>query len=244
LRTLRLGARAFVPAAIAATVLITAAPPAEAEAAEPSSPSEAAQIIRIAKAQLGDPWRYGAVGPSSFDCSGLVIYAYRQAGDYAAIGSGRYRGGTAMYRYFQRRGLASRSNPKPGDIVVWGGGRHVGIYIGSGLAISTLTRGVRIHRVNAVTLPFTAYLHTGMSGSVARPAPRPSTSVAAASGYRWTVGTVNFRRGPGLGSRKIGTLAGGTRLAVLGTGSDRFGRRWYHVRAGSRVGWVAGWVTR
>ena len=46
--------------------------------------------------------------------------------------------------------------------MIWGGGTHVGIYIGHGKAISTLTSGVRIHRVHAVTARFTAYLHTGM----------------------------------------------------------------------------------
>jgi uncharacterized protein YycO len=46
---------------------------------------------------------------------------------------------------------------------VWGGGTHIGIYIGHGKAISTLTSGVRVHGVHAVTARFTAYLHTGMS---------------------------------------------------------------------------------
>ncbi len=54
-------------------------------------------------------------------------------------------------------------NPRVGDLVIWGGGTHVGIYIGNGKAISTLTNGVRIHGVFAVTARFTAYLHTGMS---------------------------------------------------------------------------------
>ena len=46
--------------------------------------------------------------------------------------------------------------------MIWGRGTHVGIYVGHGKAISTLTRGVKIHRVFAVTACFTAYLHTGM----------------------------------------------------------------------------------
>ena len=46
--------------------------------------------------------------------------------------------------------------------MIWGRGTHIGIYIGHGKAISTLTRGVKIHRVFAVTASFTAYLHTGM----------------------------------------------------------------------------------
>ena len=53
------------------------------------------------------------------------------------------RSARALYRYFKARGLASRTNPKPGDLVIWGYGSHVGIYIGNGKAISTLMNGVR-----------------------------------------------------------------------------------------------------
>jgi cell wall-associated NlpC family hydrolase len=156
----RKGARAFIPAVLAAAVLFSLAPSTPVAA---STTTEAAQIIRIARAQLGDPWRYGARGPSAFDCSGLVLYAYRRAGDYRVLRYGALRSARSLYRYFRAHGKASRTNPKPGDLVIWGGGTHVGIYIGNGRAISTLMNGVRIHRVHAVTARFTAYLHTGMS---------------------------------------------------------------------------------
>ncbi len=125
--------------------------------------TEAQQIIKIAERQLGDPWRYGATGPSGFDCSGLVIYSYRKAGDGSAIRTSSLRSAGAIYRYFRSRGLTGRSNPRIGDLVVWGSGSHIGIYIGSGRAISTLTNGVRIHGVHAVRARFTAYIHTGMA---------------------------------------------------------------------------------
>jgi len=154
------GARALVPAALAAALLISAAPPPPAAAA---ITSEANQVIQVARAQLGDPWRYGATGPSSFDCSGLVIYAYRMAGDLRLIGNGNYRSASALYRYFRLRGKTSRTIATPGDLVVWGNGSHVGIYLGRGMAISTLNGGVRIHSVRALTAPFTAYLRTGIN---------------------------------------------------------------------------------
>lgn len=160
--TRTLGARAFIPVALAATILIGLAPSTPA-AALTASQTEAAQIIRIAKAQLGDPWRYGATGPYAFDCSGLVIYSYKRAGDGAAIRAGTLRSARSIYLYFKARGKASRTNPRIGDLVVWGYGSHIGIYIGGGKAISTLRNGVRIHGVFAVTARFTAYLHTGMS---------------------------------------------------------------------------------
>ncbi|MEO8571409.1 MAG: NlpC/P60 family protein [Chloroflexota bacterium] len=157
----KLGARAFIPVALAATILFTLAP--STPAAATTTTTEAQQIVQIAKWQLGDPWRYGATGPYAFDCSGLVIYAFRRAGDGATIRSGTLRSARSIYYYFKSRGLASRVNPRVGDLVIWGGGTHVGIYIGGGRAISTLTNGVHVHGVFAVTARFTAYLHTGMS---------------------------------------------------------------------------------
>ena len=153
------GARALITAALAATVLIPSAPAAPAVAVELS---EANQVIQIAKAQRGDPWRYGATGPSAFDCSGLVLYAYKTAGDLALIGNGNYRSASSLYKYFRDRGRASRTSATPGDLVIWGSGTHVGIYVGGGMAVSTLSSGVRLHAVNAVTAPFTAYLRTGI----------------------------------------------------------------------------------
>jgi len=180
LRSTNLGARALVSAALGAAILFAAAPTAPTDAAAPGS--AAARVVKIARAQLGDPWRYGAKGPRAFDCSGLVIYAYRQAGQARAIGKGRYRSARALYRYFKRRGLASRTNPQVGDLVIWGRGTHVGIYIGGGKAISTLRGGVRIHRVSALRARFTAYLHTGLAQTVPTPAPTvaPSPSPSTA----------------------------------------------------------------
>ena len=77
-------------------------------------------------------------------------------------------GARSIYRWFKAHGKASRTNPRVGDLVVWGGGTHIGIYIGRGKAISTLRNGVHIHGVRAVSARFTAYLHTGMSTKPAR----------------------------------------------------------------------------
>jgi cell wall-associated NlpC family hydrolase len=156
-----MGARAFIPLALAGAVLFSLAP--STPAAATTTTTEAQQIIRIAKAQLGDPWRYGAAGPGAFDCSGLVRYAFRRAGDGYAIRSTTLRSARSLYLWVRAHGKASRRNPRVGDLVIWGYGTHVGIYIGNGKAISTLRNGVRVHGVFAVTARFTAYLHTGMS---------------------------------------------------------------------------------
>lgn len=160
MRTLHLGARAFIPVALAGAILFSAAPSTPAAA---SVTTEGQQIAAIARAQVGDPWRYGATGPSAFDCSGLVIYSYKKAGDGNVIRAGTLRSARSIYLYFKSRGKASRSNPKVGDLVIWGYGTHIGIYVGNGKAVSTLRNGVRVHGVFAVTARFTAYLHTGMS---------------------------------------------------------------------------------
>jgi cell wall-associated NlpC family hydrolase len=162
LRTLHLGARAFIiPVALAGAILFSAAPSTPASAA--TITTEGQQIVQIARTKVGDPWRYGATGPSAFDCSGLVIYAYRKAGDGYAIRNGTLRSARSLYLFFKARGKTSRTNPKVGDLVVWGSGSHIGIYIGGGKAISTLRSGVRVHGVYAVTARFTTYIHLGMS---------------------------------------------------------------------------------
>ena len=167
MRTPTLGARAFIPVALAGAVLFSLAP--STPAAATTATTEAQQIVLIARAKLGAPWRYGAAGPNAFDCSGLVVYAYRRAGDAATIRAGSLRSARAIYLYFRARGKASRINPKIGDLVIWGAGTHIGIYIGAGRAVSTLTNGVHIHGVFAVTARFTTYLHTGMAATLAAP---------------------------------------------------------------------------
>jgi cell wall-associated NlpC family hydrolase len=180
LRRPTIGIRALIPAALVGAVLLTVAPTTASPVAAAGPTTEAQQIIAIARKQIGDPWRHGASGPKAFDCSGLVIYSFKKAGDSKVIGKGKYRSARALYRYFKARGLADRKNPKPGDLVIWGRGTHVGIYIGKGKAISTLTSGVRIHKVHAVRARFTAYLHTGMWKQPASPsavAPAAQTPV-------------------------------------------------------------------
>jgi cell wall-associated NlpC family hydrolase len=85
------------------------------------------RAVRIAAAQKGDPYRWGAAGPSAFDCSGLVYYVYKTK-------VGRYVPRTADA---QRRAsiYVSKSSKRPGDLIFFtSGGRayHVGIYAGYG----------------------------------------------------------------------------------------------------------------
>jgi cell wall-associated NlpC family hydrolase len=120
----------------------------------------AQRLIRVARRQLGDRYVYGATGPRRFDCSGLVLYSLRHSHTRRAARLGG-RSADSFYAAYRRHHRVGRRHGHPGDLVIWGGGRHVGIYIGHGRAISALTRrGVSVHGLHAVTMSFNGFLHT------------------------------------------------------------------------------------
>lgn len=81
--------------------------------------------INYALAQRGDRYRFGAMGPSKWDCSGLVKKSFAKAG----VALPHYTGG------IQKKGKRiSRKNLQRGDIVFPQRG-HVGIYLGGGKMI-------------------------------------------------------------------------------------------------------------
>ncbi len=87
------------------------------------APSARAQVaVDYAKAQLGKPYVWAAAGPSSFDCSGLTMAAWARAG----VSLAHY-----TYTQIQQTTAISRSQLKPGDLVFFYGGEHVGLYIGN-----------------------------------------------------------------------------------------------------------------
>ena len=147
----RISARPASIIAIALASLLAATSPAAA------SGSETDRVVRIARNQAGDPWVMGNVGPHSFDCSGLVYFAFRKAGLLERIGGSR-RSARGYWAWFRERGRTSRWNGRRGDLVVWGNGQHIGIYLGRGKAVSALTSGVQTHGVHRLTTPFTTFL--------------------------------------------------------------------------------------
>lgn len=146
--------------------------------------SEAARVLEIAHAQLGKRFQMGAIGPDAFDCSGLVWYAFKQAGLADRMG-GKRRGATGYLDWFKANGRISHdlADARPGDILIWGGGHHSGIFISDKWAISALNRryDIRIHRADRVGLPFTAVLLVNMSrtdGGPPPPTPSPSPTAS------------------------------------------------------------------
>jgi cell wall-associated NlpC family hydrolase len=140
------GVRALLVAALAATILITAQPPAKAEAA-----SQADTVIANARHHLGAPWVWGTVGPYTFDCSGLVYHAFVEAGLGSRIGY--IRSASGLYSYFRNKGLATTSGGRKGDIVVYGGGTHVGIYLGDGRFVHAPSSGKTV-RTDPLDSPY------------------------------------------------------------------------------------------
>ena len=84
-------------------------------------------IAQKALTRLGCRYWWGANGPNYFDCSGLVYWAYNQAG----VSLGR----TTAAGYAGSGKAISRSELQPGDVITFSYGSgvaHIGIYIGGG----------------------------------------------------------------------------------------------------------------
>ncbi|GAA4082563.1 C40 family peptidase [Actinomadura miaoliensis] len=84
-----------------------------------------AKMARKAYSKLGSPYVWAAAGPKSFDCSGLVVWAYAQVGKK---GLPHYTG--ALYELGRK---VDRSELRSGDLVYFGGDlHHMGIYLSDG----------------------------------------------------------------------------------------------------------------
>ncbi|HVT21894.1 MAG TPA: C40 family peptidase [Mycobacteriales bacterium] len=94
----------------------------------PARPSIAMVALRAAMAKLGQPYVWAAAGPDTFDCSGLVRWAYGKAG----LSLLHYTG----YQWNQGK-LVPPRDVLPGDLILFYKRlSHVGIYLGSGWMIN------------------------------------------------------------------------------------------------------------
>ncbi|GAA4746777.1 C40 family peptidase [Gordonia alkaliphila] len=103
-----------------------------------SRPARAQKALRAAESKIGSPYSYGAAGPNAFDCSGLVYWSYKQAGKTIPRDSYGQLGGGAP--------VASLAAAKPGDVLIFNGGGHAGIYAGNGMFVHSSTYGVPVKR--------------------------------------------------------------------------------------------------
>jgi len=208
----------------------TPAPAAGATAKVPAS----AVVVAFARSHLRARYRHDATGPSSFDCSGLMWRVFQEAGLGTKVTSRSARG---IYVSYRSRGLASRTNPQVGDLIVWGQGSHVGVYVGRGYAISALVQGVRVHRVHAMFTPFTAYLHTHLANVL-----EPSWELQLARHVRSVRHATRstFLRVSGSASAAAdGTIRSGVRFVIVARHRDGAGRLWLKALTFTgRTGWI------
>ena len=93
----------------------------------PTANTVGAQALQAAISRLGYPYIWGAAGPTSFDCSGLMMWAYQQVGiSLPHFTVSQYNSGVHV----------ARSDLEPGDLVFFFPNiSHVGMYIGNGMMI-------------------------------------------------------------------------------------------------------------
>ncbi|MGN0095805.1 MAG: NlpC/P60 family protein [Corynebacterium sp.] len=108
--------------------------------------SNAGGAVGAAMGKLGSPYSWGATGPDSFDCSGLMFWAYQQIGkSVPRTSSAQVAGGTSV----------SRGELQPGDIVgFYPGVTHVGMYIGDGKIVHASDYGIPVQVVSVDSMPF------------------------------------------------------------------------------------------
>jgi cell wall-associated NlpC family hydrolase len=104
---------------------------------------KAAVAIKFAMSQLGKPYKWGGNGPSAWDCSSLVQAAYRAAGlPIPRTTWDQMKGGAAV---------ASLAGAQPGDLLFFGGGSHVAIYLGNGQMIEAPRTGLNVRQTSVRT---------------------------------------------------------------------------------------------
>ncbi|ABK67613.1 nlpC/P60 family protein [Mycobacterium avium MAV_061107_1842] len=98
-----------------------------------------ATVVQAALTQVGSPYVWGGAAPGGFDCSGLVMWAFQQAGISLPHSSQALaHGGQPV----------SLSDLQPGDVLTfYSDASHAGIYIGDGMMIHSSTYGVPVRVV-------------------------------------------------------------------------------------------------
>jgi len=101
--------------------------------AVPAPGGEGAIAVQAALTRIGDPYVWGAAGPNEFDCSGLVMWAFQQAGIALPHSSQALAvGGMPV----------SMSDLQPGDVVTYySDASHAGLYVGDGMVVHSSTYG-------------------------------------------------------------------------------------------------------
>jgi cell wall-associated NlpC family hydrolase len=120
--------------------------PKPAAAAPAAGSSVGARALALAKGKVGTPYVWGAAGPSAFDCSGLIVWAYKQLGVSLPHSSATLSTmGTPV----------SKAALQPGDLVFfYSPVSHVGIYAGNGMVLNATQSGEPVQFSKLANLPF------------------------------------------------------------------------------------------
>jgi len=135
------------------------AAPAPASASAPTATTHVAAsgragaAVSYALAQVGDAYVYGATGPSAFDCSGLTMMAWAQAGVSLPHSSSAQMGsGTPV----------SQSQLQPGDLVFYYSPvSHVGMYIGHGMIVHAANPSSGVTTAPVNSMPYSGAVRPG-----------------------------------------------------------------------------------
>ena len=113
----------------------------------------AAAAIQYAMAQVGDAYVYGAAGESAFDCSGLTMRAWAQAGvSLPHSSSAQYSSGPHV----------AASDLQPGDLVFYYSPiSHVGMYIGNGMIVHAANPGAGVTVSGLYSMPYVGAVRPG-----------------------------------------------------------------------------------
>ncbi|GGR97197.1 glycoside hydrolase [Streptomyces humidus] len=134
----------------------SSSPSAPASPSDPSYDAKAEKALAFARAQIGKPYVWGAVGPGSYDCSGLTQAAWKAAGVTLP---------RTTYDQVNAGTTVSLTDARPGDLVFFYDDiSHVGVYIGNGMMIHAPKPGAYVREESIY--------YDGESGihSVVRPA--------------------------------------------------------------------------
>jgi cell wall-associated NlpC family hydrolase len=100
--------------------------------------TQAGKAVQFAYAQLGKPYQWGATGPGSYDCSGLVQAAWAAAG--VNIPRDTYQQWAALPHI-------ATSAIEPGDLLYYDGVGHVAMYVGDGYIIDAPQTGMDVQKL-------------------------------------------------------------------------------------------------
>ena len=122
-------------------------PEAEKAAVPPPAPVKTREekIIETANRYQGVPYVYGGTTPDGFDCSGFTSYVYREAW-------GQVIGRTTWAQMATGQQI-SATDAQVGDVLVFFGGNHVGIYLGNGQFIHAPQPGDVVSVSSLATMP-------------------------------------------------------------------------------------------